>query len=200
MYFIPSFRKITTADSISEFTTHYHQCSGFNVPRDYYENNQVFAIFWKNQMAGGFVLGKGETLRTLEVFAGDKSRAELYQHIRAAEPHTEMCCFWMHPSFHRKTWLNFFVWCCVAFALQFYGTKRLIFGTCSARLAALYDAAPKAQLLHTDYLNKKQTFIFTGPRRDCLMGVVHIMWYKMKRLGKLHGGKKQQRFDVVRVA
>lgn len=77
----------------------------------------------------------------------------------------------MDPSSHKKAWLNFFVWLCVAYALQVYGTKQLIFGTSSARLAALYSAAPKCRLLHTDYVNQKQTYIFTGPRKDCLAGV-----------------------------
>ena len=93
----------------------------------------------------------------------------------------------MDPAFHKKTWLNFFVWLCVAYALQAYGTPQLIFGTNSARLAALYSATPKCRLLHADYVNHKQTFIFTGPRKDCLLGVAQILLYKIKRLWKIAG-------------
>ncbi|MCC6280720.1 MAG: hypothetical protein IT262_08975 [Saprospiraceae bacterium] len=93
----------------------------------------------------------------------------------------------MDPNIHQKTWLNFYIWLCVAYALRVFGTKQLIFGTNSARLAALYSSASKYQLLHTDCVNQKQTFIFTCPRKDCLLGVAEILYYKMKRLGKIKG-------------
>lgn len=66
--------------------------------------------------------------------------------------------------------------------MQVYGTRQLIFGTNSARLAALYSTTPKCRLLHADYVNHKNTFIFTGLRKDCLVGVSQILIYKMKRL------------------
>lgn len=103
----------------------------------------------------GFVLGTGEKLRTLEVFAGPESRADLYQQVQQSQPHTEMCCFWMNPAFHKKTWLNFFIWLCAGYALQ--------------------------------------TFIYTGPRKHCLLGVAQILMYKMKRLGKLAERKNKLR-------
>lgn len=185
MLHFPSFRKINTAGDLDLFATAYFQCSGFNVHRDYYESNQIFGVWWQGRLIGGFVLGAGERLRTLEVFAGNQQRDALYRHVQQSEQHTEMCCFWMDPTFHKKTWLNFFVWLCVAYALQAYGTPQLIFGTNSARLAALYGATPKCRLLHSDFVNQKQTFIFTGPRKDCLLGVAQILYYKIKRLGKM---------------
>lgn len=179
---LPSLRQISTEQDIECFSTVYQQCSGFHVPRAYYESNRVFVVQWRKQMVAGFVLGAGTQLRTLEVFAGNESRDQLYQQIGRASRHTEMCCFWMRPQYHKKIWLNFFVWFCVAFALRTYGSTRLIFGTNSARLAALYSAAPKCRLLHSDFIHQKQTFIFTGPRKDCLMGVAHILLYKINRL------------------
>jgi hypothetical protein len=197
MGFIPTFRKITNPTELGVFAATYTDCSGFTVNRDYYESNQVFAVFWQGSMVGGFVLGAGERLRTLEVFAGQESRDDLYRHVKQARPHTEMCCFWMDPTFHKKTWLNFFVWLCVGYALRVFGTPQLIFGTNSARLAALYSATPKCHLLHADYINQKRTFIFTGPRRDCLVGVAQILKYKIKRLGKVAERRGGGRGEVV---
>jgi hypothetical protein len=199
MLHFPKFRKINNAAELEVFATTYTQCSGFNVPRDYYLSNQVFGVFWRSNMVGGFVLGTGERLRTLEVFAGTENRVALYKHVQQAAPHTEMCCFWMNPVFHKKTWLNFFVWLCVAYALQVYGTQRLIFGTNSARLAALYGATPKCHLLHTDYIHHKRTFIFTGPRKHCLLGVAQILLYKIKRLGKMTERKNKPRVAFASV-
>ena len=189
MQYFPAFRKITTTEELNAFAAIYTRCSGFVVPEAYYASNQVFAVYWQKQMVGGFVLGTGERLRTLEVFAGAETRPALYQQLQAAEAYTEMCCFWMDPAFHKKTWLNFFVWLCVAYALWTFGTPQLIFGTNSVRLAALYSATPKCKMLHADYINHKKTFIFSGPRRDCLTGVAQILWYKIKRLQKLAGQK-----------
>ncbi|AEE50419.1 hypothetical protein [Haliscomenobacter hydrossis] len=118
MLLLPKFNKINTTQALDVFADTYTQCSGFKVNRDYYENNQVFGIYWQSRMIGGFVLGTGETLRTLEVFVGSEHRGGLYTHVKSSVPHTEMCCFWMDPSTRKKTWLNFFVWFCVAYALR----------------------------------------------------------------------------------
>lgn len=191
MLHFPAFKQVQNSNEIDVFASHYFQCSGFNVNRDYYVNNQMFAIYYQGNMVGGFVLGTGDTLRTLEVFAGNDHRENLYQQVRASKPHTEMCCFWMAPDIRKKTLINFFVWLCVAYALWVYGTPQLIFGTNSVRLAALYSATPKSILLHSDYLNQKHTFIYTGPRKHCLIGVAQIMYYKMKRLAKIAGKRSK---------
>ncbi len=189
MSYVPSFRRLQQTHELDTFATTYARCSGFNVPRAYYEANRVFGIHWKGNMIGGFVLGTGSTLRTLEVFSADEHREALYQQVQqSAVPHTEMCCFWINPTCRSKTWLNFFVWLCVAYSLRVYGTEQLIFGTNSTRLAALYSAASNSQLLHADYLNHKQTYIFTGPRKHCLLGVAQILYYKTKRLLAIRAG------------
>ncbi len=192
MFYLPKFKKINTAQELDVFAATYTLCSGFDVPRGYYENNQVFAIYWKSRMMGGFVLGTGSVLRTLEVFIGDESRESMYQRVNASVAHTEMCCFWIDPSTRKKTWLNFFVWFCVAFALRVYGNPQLIFGTNSVRLAALYAASPKCELIHQDFRNQKQTFVFTGPRRHCLLGVAQILVYKLKRVIHILGKRSIQ--------
>ena len=198
MIHLPKFRKITTAPELDLFATTYTRCSGFHVNPEYYDANQVFAVWYQDIMVGGFVLGSGQELRTLEVFAQKQGRVALYEHVQHSVSHTEMCCFWMDPAFHKKTWLNFFVWICVAYALQVFGTPQLIFGTNSGRLAALYSAASKCELLHSDYVNQKQTFIFTGPRKYCMLGVAQILKYKIQRLGKLAGQSKQHKNMVFK--
>jgi hypothetical protein len=189
MLHVPNFKKINTSNELDIFATNYTACSGFVVNRDYYTSNQVFGIWWKGAMVGGFVLGTGAQLRTLEVFASDANRPALYDHVRASVAHTEMCCFWMAASIRKKTWLNLLVWIYVAYALQYFGTKQLIFGTNSARLAALYSAAEHSRLLHSDVVKHKHTFIFTGPRSCCVLGVVQIMVYKIRRLWRLSRGR-----------
>ncbi len=195
MLHLPKFTRISHSNEIDAFACAYFQCSGFNVNRNYFETNQVFAIYLQERMIGGFVLGAGATLRTIEVFSGDAHRPALYQQVRKTATPTELCCFWIDPTIRTKTRLNFFVWLCVAYALWFYGTPMLIFGTNSVRLAALYSATPKCRLIHGDFVNNKQTFIFTGPRKDCLVGVAQILYYKMKRLAKI-AGKRGKRMTA----
>ncbi len=177
-----SFSTLTDPQDIETFSQEYARCSGFVVQRDYYETNRVFALRRNGRMVGGFVLGSGAVLRTLEVFAGNEARQRLYEHVRQANNATEMCCFWIAPVVRKKFWQNLYVWLCVAFALQVYGRQRLIFGTNSARLAALYNSSRKSELLHSDCIREKQTFIFTGRRSDCLIGIVNILGYKISRL------------------
>lgn len=187
-----SFSTLTNPQDIDTFSQEYARCSGFVVPRDYYETNRVFAARWKGSMIGGFVLGAGKTLRTLEVFSGNESRERLYEQIQQSDSPTEMCCFWIDPVCRKKFWLNLYVWLCVAYALQVYGCQRLIFGTNSARLAALYNSSRKSELIHSDRIREKQTFIFTGRRSDCLMGIINILSYKISRLLHTKGFGRQQ--------
>jgi len=191
MLHFPKLKCLQNKHELNVFANHYFQCSSFNVDRTYYESNQVFGIYYKGQMIGGFVLGTGEILRTLEVFVGDEYRGSLYQQVQQSVPHTEMCCFWIAPIYRKQTLLNFFVWFCVAYALRVYGTSQLIFGTNSIRLAALYSAASKSTLLHRDFLNQKQTFVFVGSRKHCLLGVAQILHYKIKRLIKIAKNNSQ---------
>lgn len=177
----PSFSTLTDLRDIETFSREYARCSGFVVPRDYYETNRVFAIRRNGRMLGGFVLGCGAVLRTLEVFAGNESRQHLYEQVGQKNSPTEMCCFWIDPIYRKQFWLNLYVWVCVAYALQVYGRKRLIFGTNSARLAALYNSSRKSQLIHSDCIREKQTFIFTGRRSDYLIGIANILGYKISR-------------------
>ncbi len=200
MLHLPKFSRIERSSELDIFAANYLSCSGFNVPRDYYENNQVFAVALKGRMIGGFVLGSGDKLRTLEVFSGAEHREALYQQVRISEPFTEMCCFWIDPACRKKTGINFFVWGCVAYALQVYGNPKLIFGTNSVRLAALYSAAPKARLIHIDFLNQKQTFVFTGPRKKCLQGIAGILLYKVRRLLKIAGRQHKISFKYSTVS
>lgn len=193
----PVFKTINTPQGVGVFAHHYSQCSGFNVGRDYYESSQLFGVYFQRRMIGGFVLGTGSVLRTLEVFAGDQYRTDLYQKIQQSGDSTEICCFWIAPEFRKNTWLNFFVWVCVAYALQKYGSGHLVFGTNSTRLAALYNNASKSNLLHTDYLNGKRTFIFCGPRKYCLLGVAEILYYKIKRLVKIIGNRDRSFSQVA---
>lgn len=178
----PSFSTLTDPRDIETFSREYARCSGFVVQRDYYETNRVFAVRRNGRMIGGFVLGSGAILRTLEVFAGNESRRHLYKQVGQPDNPTEMCCFWIDPVCRKKFWLNLYVWLCVAYALQVHGRQRLIFGTNSARLAALYGSSRKSELIHSDRIREKQTFIFTGRRSDCLIGIINILGYKIGRL------------------
>ena len=190
MMYLPLFNKMNNVSEFELFAQKYQECSGFNVDMDYFTSNQVFGIYHKKQLIGGFVLGQGAALRTVEVFAGEESRAALYQQIQAAGVPTEMCCFWMDAAYRKHTVLNFFIWGCVAYALQVYGTPLLVFGTCSARLARLYSSASESMVIHTDFIHQKQTFVFMGPRKYCLLGVWQILSYKTKRLLNMAFGSK----------
>lgn len=187
MIAFPTFSSLRQSNDINRFAECYTACSGFQVPSEYYTANRVFGVRFRGQMVGGFVLASGNTLRTLEVFAGPEHRDELYQTVRQSAQATELCCFWMAPACRRNVLMNFFTWCCVAYALQRYGTPQLVFGTNSVRLAALYANASKGKLLHTDYLNHKRTFVFAGPRQYCLLGVAQILCCKTKRMLKTAG-------------
>ena len=136
-------------------------------------------------MVGGFILGKGKILRTLEVFAQGISRSNLYNNIGEVENHTEITCFWISPQFRRNNLLNNFVWLSLAFLLKCFANEKILFGTCSASLAKLYGITPKSKLIHKDVINGKRTFIFQSERRTSLQGFWEILRYKWARQARI---------------
>ncbi len=181
---IPALKKLTNPAELSQYGATYFQCSGLPIPPAYLQStsNRVYGIYYNRQMIGGFILGKGATLRTLEVFAQPDARQRLYQELGVTSECTEITCFWIAPQFRRNTMLNTFVWLCLGFTLSRFGAPNVIFGTCSASLAKLYSTTPKAILIHQDRMNGKNTFIFRGDRQVSVRAFADILRHKWARL------------------
>ncbi len=182
MLHFPKFRKLSTTQALDFYANTYEKCSGLPVPMAYLESNHVFGIYLGNKMIGGFILGSGEQLRTIEFFAAPEVHEKLYAQMEAPNSYTEICCFWIDRAYRRKTSINYFTWVSMAYALKKYGTEHIIFGTCSRRLAALYSATPRSVFLHSDFIKNKQTFIFVARKKGCVSGILQIVYHKLKRL------------------
>lgn len=183
----PKFRKLSTAQALDFYANTYEKCSGLPVPMAYLESNHVFGIYLDNKMIGGFILGSGEQLRTIEFFAAPEVHEKLYTQMEAPNSYTEICCFWIDRAYRRKTSINYFIWVSMAYALKKYGTEHIVFGTCSRRLAALYSATPRSIFLHSDFIKNKQTFIYVARKKGCVGGILQIVYHKLKRLLHLVG-------------
>lgn len=180
----PRLKKLTNQAELYQYGATYFQCSGLPVPPAYLQrnSNRVYAIYYQQQMIGGFILGKGETLHTLEVFAQPDARQCLYQELGAVSECTEITCFWIAPQHRKNSALNTFVWLCLGFTLTRFGSPNVVFGTCSASLAKLYSTTPKAILIHQDVMNGKNTFIFRGDRQVSVRAFADILRHKWNRL------------------
>ncbi|MEZ4777385.1 MAG: hypothetical protein R3D00_29680 [Bacteroidia bacterium] len=191
---IPHLKKLTRQDDLTQYGEIYFRCSGLQVPEAYLSGsgNRVYGIYYQKQMIGGFILGKGETLRTLEVFANPDAREQLYHELGAIGDCTEITCFWIAPKVRRNTALNTFVWMCLGFSLRWYGAKNIVFGTCSASLARLYSSTPRSVLIHRDMVNDRKTFIFRGDRHMCLHAFMEILSYKWARLTQIRNYQTSQ--------
>lgn len=187
MLHLPKFRKLSTIQELEFYAETYEQCSGLPVPMTYLEANQVFGIYLQGKMVGGFILGSGEQLRTIEFFAAPEIHEQLYTRMETPDSYTEICCFWIDRTYRRKTSINYFIWVSMAYALKKYGSKNIIFGTCSPRLAALYSATPRSVFLHSDFIKNKQTFIFIAKKKGCIGGILQIVYHKLKRLLQITG-------------
>ncbi len=184
---IPRLKKLTDPDQLNRYGETYFQCSGLAVPSEYLNSgsNRVYGIFYKKEMMGGFILGSGKTLRTLEVFAQPPARQRLYERLGEMGDFTEITCFWIARQFRKNVWLNTFVWLCLGFTLRRFGSPKVIFGTCSASLARLYSVSKKVQLVHEDFVNGKRTFIYWGGMESCAHVFREIIAFKLGRTLKI---------------
>ncbi len=194
MQLLPQFRQIKAKDALQHFAKVYLNCSGLPIPDSYLynPNNRVFGIYWKKALIGGFILGNGSEFRTINVFAKAESHDELYQILGEKSDYTEICCFWIKRQFRTKTALNIFVWLSMTYAPKTYGTKCFLFGTCSRPLARLYGQTPKSILIHEDQIKNKSTFVFWAKRSTCVIGMLEIIGYKLKRAFKISSGKSNR--------
>jgi len=183
MNFLPTIRQITTKDELSTFSKMYFSCSGLPIPEEYMHNeaNRVFAIYWRNKLIGGFILGRDINFRTIEFFARPEKQASVVSQLRELSKYTEITCFWINKRYRTNTFLNIFVWLSMTYALRMYGTEYFLFGTCSRSLARLYGQTSKSIQIHRDRINNKSTFIFKAHRSSCVTGMFEIISHKLKR-------------------
>ena len=186
MNIFPTLRQITTTDKLNEYSEMYFKCSGLPIPMEYMDNesNKVFAIYWRNKLIGGFILGRDVNFRTLAFFAKPEKQENVVAKMEELSEYTEITCFWIAKEFRTKTRMNIFVWLSMTYALRFYGSQYLLFGTCSRSLARLYGQTSKSIQIHRDRINNKSTFIFKAHRSTCVTGMLEIIAHKLKRTVK----------------
>ncbi|MDF1695038.1 MAG: hypothetical protein P1U56_04370 [Saprospiraceae bacterium] len=186
MNFIPTFKQITNHEELSNFSQKYFTCSGLPIPDDYMQNeiNRVFAVYWKSELVGGFILGRDVNFRTLEFFAKKEKQSKVIDQLEELSNYTEICCFWIQKKHRTNTYINMYIWLAMTYALRMYGTQYFLFGTCSRSLARLYAQTPKSIQIHRDRINNKATFIFKAHRSSCVSGMLEIISHKLKRTVK----------------
>lgn len=180
---LPILRQLKTRELRESFSTIYAKASGLPIPENYLHNekNRVFGIYKKQELIGGFILGQGASLRTIELFANEEKHEALYETLNEKGAFTEICCFWIQRKVRTKTSLNFFIWLAMAYALKRYGSPYIIFGTCSRSLAHLYSVTSKVKFLSEDFIKRKPTFIFWSKYSHAFSGIAEIVLYKLKR-------------------
>lgn len=184
MFNLPQSKLIKDRTELQNFSTHYGLASGLPVPIQFLQdsNNNVFGIYYKGDLIGGYILGNGPSFRTVEYFAKEEERENVCELLGDLSAYTEICCFWIEKSMRSNSKFNFFTWLAMTYSLKVYGNKYFLFGTCSRSLARLYGQTPKSVLIHRDRVNKKTTFIFRAKRRTCITGMFEIILHKLRRI------------------
>jgi len=180
-------RKITDDHLLEEFRKRYVSASGLDVPLDFLKSRCVYAAFnLKNRMCGGFVLGNISPYRTIEVFAGEKSKPQLYEFIKDTS-YCELNCFWLSVKSRKGFW-GYWFWLLFAFKVSMQKEKMLIYGTIAKSLADIYGYPRKSKLLHSEEMmfegKMRNSWIFIGARTDFFVGVLETFIYKFKNNGK----------------
>lgn len=183
----PKIKQLKSESDLQQYAATYFDCSGLPVPMEYISSpdNRVYGVFFKKKMIGGYILGQGSSMRTLEVFAQANAQLKLYQSLGPVSDYTEITCFWIDPTHRKNTSLNTFIWLALAFCLIRFGTSKVLFGTCSSSLARLYGVTPKSKLIHRDRINGKRTYIFQSERSVSIQGFIGILRFKLNRTANI---------------
>lgn len=180
-------RKIKDDHLLKEFREKYISVSGLNVPENFLKTRSVYAAFnLRNRMCGGFVLGNISPYRTIEVFAGEKSKQKLYDYIDGSS-YCELNCLWLSVKY-RKGFLCYWFWILFALKVTMQKESMLICGTIAKTLADIYGYPRKSKLLHSEELmfndKMRTSWIFVFARTDFFVGVLETFIYKFKNNGK----------------
>ncbi|HUR10000.1 MAG TPA: hypothetical protein VM012_01450 [Flavitalea sp.] len=151
------------------------------------KTRSVYAAFnLKGKMCGGFVLGNISPYRTIEVFAGEKSKKQLYDFIEGTT-YCELNCLWLSVKY-RKGILCYWFWILFALKVTMQKEHMLICGTIAKTLADIYGYPRKSKLLHSEELmfndKMRTSWIFVFARTDFFVGVLETFIYKFKNNGK----------------
>ena len=175
MNFIPTLKQITDKDQLNAYSDQYFKCSGLPIPEEYLTNpvNRVFAIYWKGNLIGGFILGRDTNFRTIQFFANVDKQERVVSQLGDLTDFTEICCFWIQRKCRTNTYLNIFVWLSMTYALRMYGTQQLLFGTMLSISSSSFMGRPQNlfKSIETE-VNDKATFIFKAHRSTCVTGNV----------------------------
>lgn len=177
------YRQITLTNEREHFSRLYESYSGLPIPQNYLfaPSSQVFGFYEQRKLVGGFILGHARKSRTVALFAQPEQQHDVYQRMDGQPAYTEICCLWMSHSQRKKTWANSLSWLYMAWVIRRYAHSGLLFGTCSKGLAKLYRTSRKVELIHQDRINRSGTYIFTGRKQDCLVGIGNIIAAKLKK-------------------
>ncbi|MFK8161266.1 MAG: hypothetical protein AB8H12_02280 [Lewinella sp.] len=180
MFPLPSFNILRSTQSRNDYAELYEQSSGLPIPQDYLHDpaNRVFGIVRDRVLVGGFILGEGEALRTVKVFASPADQVNIDGMAGDVGERTEITCFWISAAVRREVTLNRFIWISMIYALTRYSKRTIVFGTCSKGLARLYATSQRAELVSRDRIDRKSTFIFRAEKRDAIAGFCNILAFK----------------------
>lgn len=179
---LPVLNQLTTASQFKQYAAAYENCSGLPVPISYLSENKTFALSLDGKMIGGFILGMGPEFRTIAFFAKAENQSSLNQKLVVPEQFTEITCFWLAAKHSTQSATNLLTWIKLAFAIKKHSNPYLIYGTNSKGLARLYNITKESFLIHKDFCNNKNTFVFVARTRYCIKGILEIMAFKVKRM------------------
>ena len=160
------------------FRTKYEKISGLQLPMEYLENSEVYVFKRKSLIIGGFILGKKNPLRTVEVFISENNQTEL-SHYFSSNQYCEVCCFWIDRKLRKNAYYNAKFWVTMANTVKKQEKEFILFGTNSRGLAKMYGYPKNSLLFHKDEINDKDTFVFLARRKDFAGGVWEIVKSKL---------------------
>lgn len=160
------------------FKNNYEKNSGLHLPMEYLENSDVYIFKRKNLIVGGFVLGKKNPLRTVDVFIS-KDNHKQFSHYFSSNKFCEICCFWIDRNLRKRAYYNAKFWLMMAYTIKKQEKEFILFGTNSGGLAKMYGLPKNSLLLHKDKINNKDTFVFLGRRKDIMGGIWEIVKSKL---------------------
>ena len=179
-------KEITDDHLLEEFRERYTGVSGLDVPMEFLKTRTVYASFnLKNKMCGGFVLGNINPFRTIEVFAGDKSKHNLYDYI-GGRTYCELNCLWLSVNY-RKGLSVYWFWMLFALKVSSRPEDMLMCGTIAKSLADIYGYPRKSRLLHSEEIlingKLRTSYIFIFAKSDFFIGVLETFVYKFRNNG-----------------
>ena len=176
-------KRLKSKKAIQQYCQLYTAITGLEIPAQYLSHAKVYGYFQQGCLKGGYMINDicNNECRTLNCFVNATDRERISSKISELHSAIELCCFWLSRKTINYRRASMMIWIDMAIKSTIQRCSHIVYGTNVKMLANVYAQPSNSILLHSDYINGKNTWTFYGKKSCMLVSVYGILKARMRK-------------------